>query len=287
MKWQTGNLRISRVLSIFVLQFAILVPSLPAQNVRWVVVEGRALMEDTSEENARNRAMEDAMHKAVEQVVGSNISVETLLVNLRLSGSIVGVIPYGRVVDKVIIEEGVEPILKKGQAVPSLRYRVRMKAGVAEETTGLDTYFRLDASLNRSSFNEGDEMLISIKPTKDCYVSVFIILEDEKVIRLIPNRLKENNFLKANQTFSFPDENDKTSGIKLRVHMPEEKDAVTETIYILALEQPLKFNAPGFQEGIYGIYNGETAFMKDLIKEIVAIPPGKRAEKLMQYQIRK
>ncbi len=278
---------ISRVLSIFVLQFVILVQSLPAQDIQWITVEGIALMEDTSKEEARNRAIEDAMHKAVEQVVVSNISIETLLVNLRLSGSIDGVIPYGRVVDKEIIEEGVEPILKKGQAVPSLRYRVRMKAGVDEETTGADPHFRLEASLNRSSFNDGDEMLIAIKPTKDCYVSVFIILEDEKVLRLIPSQLKEDNFLKANQTFFFPDEDDKTSGIKLRVHTPEEKDAVTETIYILALEQPLKSNAAEFQEGIYGIYNGETAFMRDLIKEIVDIPPGKRAEKLMQYQIRK
>ena len=287
MKWQTGNHRILCVLSIFVLQFAIPVPSLPARNVQWVTVEGIALMEDTSKEEARNRAMEDAMHKAVEQVVGINISVETLLVNLRLSGSIVGVIPYGRVVDKEIIEEGVEPILKKGQTVPSLQYRVRMKVIVAAETTGADPYFRVNASLNRPSFNDGDEMLITIKPTKDCYVSVFIILEDEKVIRLIPNRLKKDNFLKADQTFSFPDNDDKTKGIKLRVHMPEEKDAVTETIYILALEQPLKSNAAGFQESIYGIYNGETAFIKDLIKENIAIPPGKRAEKLMQYQIRK
>ena len=287
MKWQTGNFIISRVLSIFVLQFAISVSSLPAQDVQWVIVEGSAAMGDTSKEEVRNRAIEEAMHKAVEQVVGINISLETLLVNLRLSSSIVGVIPYGRVVDKEIIEESVEPILKKGQAVPSLRYRVRMKAGVAEETTGADPHFRLNASLNRPSFNDGDEMLITIKPTKDCYVSVFIILENEKVIRLIPSRLKEDNFLKANQTFSFPDKDDKTKGIKLRVHMPEKKDVVTETIYMLALKQPLKSNTAGFREGIYGIYKGETAFMKDLIKEIVTIPPGKRAEKLMQYQIRK
>ena len=70
MKWQTGNLMISRVLSIFVLQFAILVQSLPAQDIQWVTVEGIALMEDTSKEEARNRALEDAMHKAVEQVSG-------------------------------------------------------------------------------------------------------------------------------------------------------------------------------------------------------------------------
>lgn len=162
-----------------------------------------------------------------------------------------------------------------------------MKAPVAEETTGADPHFRLEASLNRSSFKDGDEMLISIKPTKDCYVSVFNILEDEKIVRLIPNRLKADNFLTANKTFSFPAGKDKRKGIILRAHTPEDKDAVTKTIYVLALKQPIDFNAGKFQEGIYGVYNGQTAFMNDLIKEIVGIPLSERAEKLVPYQISK
>jgi len=91
--------------------------------------------------------------------------------------------------------------------------------------------------------------------------------------------------LTANETFSFPDENDKSRGIELRVHTPEDKDAVTESIYILALKQPFELHAERFQEGIYGIYDGQTAFMKDLIKEIVGIPLSERAEKLIQYTI--
>jgi len=275
------------ILSIFVLQFALSVPFLIAQDVTWVTVEGTAPTGDGSKEEARSRAVEDAICKAIEKVVGINISAETLIVNLRLSGGILGAIPYGKVVDKEIIEESVVNIHEKGHEKPSVVYRVKMKAAVAEETTGADPHFSLEASLNQSSFRDGDEMLIRIKPTKDCYVSVFTILEDEKILRLIPNRLKADNFLTANKTFSFPDETDKRKGIRLKVHTPEGKDAVTESLYVLALKQHPDFDTDRFQEGIYGVYNGQTAFMNDLIREIVGIPLSERAEKLVPYQISK
>jgi hypothetical protein len=41
------------------------------------------------------------------------------------------------------------------------------------------------------------------------------------------------------------------------------------------------------QEGIFGVFNGKTIFMKDLIREVVGIPLKNRAEALMQYEIRK
>lgn len=279
--------RFSYIASIIILQCTFFVPFLLAQDVTWVTVEGTSPMEHISKEEARSRAIKDAMQKAIEEVVGANISVETLVVNLRLSGSILGAIPYVRVVGKEIIEESAKEIHQEGQETSSLLYRVKMHAGVAEEAAGADPSFRLNASLNRSWFKDGDEMLIFIKPTKDCYVSVFNILEDEKILRLIPNLFKEDNFLTANETFSFPDETDKSKRISLRIHTPEDKDTVTESIYILALRQPFEFHSASIQEGIYGVYNGQTAFMKDLIKEIVGIPLSERAEKLMQYQIRK
>jgi hypothetical protein len=62
---------------------------------------------------------------------------------------------------------------------------------------------------------------------------------------------------------------------------------VTESIYILALSRPFEFHSAGIQEGIFGIYKGRTAFMKDLIREMVGIPLNQRAEVLMQYDIRK
>lgn len=278
------KLPVEIVLLLCILQFLIPLPPAQTEEVSWVTVEGKAAMADVSEKEARSSAIADASRKAVQEVVGTDISAETLVVNFRLSGSLVGAIPYGRVVDSEIVEENIDRSHKDGQE--ELTYRVKMKASVAEETAGADPSFRLEAFLNRASFRDGDEMRMSIRPTQDCYISVFIILEDEKIIRLIPNRFKTYNFLQANETFLFPDENDTALGITLKVHAPEENKAVTEILYILALKQPLTFDNSGFQEGIYGVYDGQTAFMRDLIKEIVPIPFSERAEKLIQYEIR-
>jgi hypothetical protein len=279
--------KLSWIILIFMLHWVFLTSLVFAQEIIWVTVEGTAPVRNENKAAAKSRAIEDALRNAVHEAVGAYITVESLVVNLRLSGGILGAIPYGKVIGKEILEESVEKIPAQGQQNPGLVYKVKLRAGVIEETSGTDPAFQLDASLNNASFINGDEMLIKVKPTKDCYVSVFNILEDEKILRLIPNRFKEQNFLPANATFSFPNKADKSRGVKLRVHTPENKDVVTESIYILALSRPFEFQSTGIQEGIYGVYKGQTALMKDLIKEVVGIPLNERAEVLMQYEIRK
>lgn len=264
--------------------FILFVPCALGQDVTWITVEGIARMVHVSKEKARAQAIEDAVQKAVEKMIGT-ISIEALMLNFRLSGSIVGIIPYVQVVQKEIIEEGMMNLHPERHDVHSPVYRVKMKAAVAVETTGVDPHFKIESSLNRLSFKDGDEMLMHIRPTKDCYILVFVVLEDGKVLRLVPNRFKKDNFVKANETFSFPDDIDKSMGIRLKTHGSKDKDVVNEAIYIVAFKQPFKLGADRFREAIYGIYNGHTAFMKDLVKEIVRIPLSNRAEKLLPYRI--
>lgn len=266
--------------------FILLVPCALGKVVTWITVEGVAPMAYVSKEEASTQAIEDAVQKAVEKMIGT-ISIEALMLNFRLSGSIAGVIPYVQVVQKEIIEEGLVNVHPEGHrhGIPSPLYRVKMKTAVAVETTGVDPHFKLETSLNRLSFKDGDEMLMHIKPTKDCYILVFVVLEDGKVLRLIPNRFKKDNFVKANHTFSFPDEIDKSMGIRLKTHGSKDKGVVNEAIYIVAFKRPFKLGKDKFREAIYGIYNGETPFMEDLAKEIARIPLSDRAEKLLPYRV--
>jgi hypothetical protein len=53
-------------------------------------------------------------------------------------------------------------------------------------------FFRLKAELNRTVFREGDPMESRVTPSRDCYLSIFNILEDETAIILIPNRFQQN-----------------------------------------------------------------------------------------------
>jgi hypothetical protein len=53
------------------------------------------------------------------------------------------------------------------------------------------------------------------------------------------------------------------------------------------MTRPFELKSIKVQEGIFGVFNGKTIFMKDLIREVVGIPLKNRAEALMQYEIRK
>ena len=257
------------------------------QDLIWVTAEGTAPVVSGDTKKARQQAIMAAERQAVAEALAAGISVETLLVNLRLSGSIVGAIPFGKVAQKKIVEEGLVEAAGGGSSKPDRIFRVRMKAGVVREAGGEDPSFHLDAAINQSVFKDGDELEIHIRSTKDCYFSIFNILEDKKIIRLLPNYLSAKNFLATDENFAFPGTKDRQKGLKLRVHLPENKTTTTESIYILALTRPFELTSITVQEGIFGVFNGQTVFMKDLIREVVGIPLGSRAEALMQYEIRK
>lgn len=258
-----------------------------AAETQWVTVEGLASIENITKQEARRRAIEDAMRSAVAMVAGVNILAESLLINYRLTGDIVKAIPHGKVLEKEMIEEDVDKVFQKGVTAPSLIYKVRMRIKVAKDSGSRDPYFNLEASCNRAAFKEGDEMQIKIRPTKECYLYLFNILEDDKVIRLLPNSYQSNNFVKANELLIFPSLEDKNKGITLIAHLPKGKEGTTETIYLLALKKPLTTDLEKFAEGIYSVYDGCTAFIMDLVKDCVMVPPADRAERYIQYSITK
>lgn len=258
-----------------------------AQELIWVTVTASAPVMSGDTKKARQQAMLAAERQAVAEALAKGISVETLLVNLRLSGSIVGAIPFGKVVEKKILEERLVKAAEGDTNHRKQLFRVRMKAGVARETDSEEPSFHLETTINRSVFKDGDELEIHIRSTKECYFAIFNILENQKVIRLLPNYLSRKNFLSTNEHFVFPGSKDRNKGIKLIVHLPDKKNTTTESIYILALTRPFELKSFKVQEGIFGVFNGQTAFMEDLIREVVGIPLGDRAEAMMQYEIRK
>ena len=258
-----------------------------AREAIWVTVEGKAPILKGDQEKARRLAIQAAERNAVAKALASETTVETLLVNLRLSGSILGAIPYGKTVQEEILAEGLAESEGEDEAGPETVYQVRMKAGVERETGGTDPAFYLDAGINQSVFKDGDALEIHIRSTKNCYISIFNILENEKIIRLFPNYLSGNNYLPADKNYIFPGSGDHEKGFTLRVHLPENKENMTESIYILALLQPMELSSVHAQEGIFGVYNGQTAFMQDLIREVASIPLAERAEAFMQYEIQK
>jgi hypothetical protein len=280
----------AKIVGVFLLTAMMAFWSQPAGCVEseWVTVEGIAPIENVTKSQARKIAIDNARREAVERVVGVDVLSETMVINYNVSGDVVRSIPHGKVIDIEILKEDIEliPPEKPGDA-PFLAYKVTIKANVAKEKGRPDAFFRLDAQTNRSVFKEGDRIEIRVTPSRDCYVNIFNILEDETVLILFPNRFNRNSFVKANSTLVFPDAADRQRGITLEAYVGEGKEKVDEMFQILAFREPLCFDTAKFKEGIYGIYDGQSGLVHDLVKSIVGIPLQDRAEKFIQYRITK
>jgi hypothetical protein len=172
---------------------------------------------------------------------------------------------------------------------PLSEYRVKLEARVSEcqteRQTEPGTDFRLDANLNKVVFNAGDPVILTLATTRDCYYYVFNILEDDKVLLLVPNQLKTGNRLRAGRATRFPSRADTARGIRPIAHPLPNAARTTEALYILGLQRPVDFSTTGIQEGLFGHYDGRTAFIKTLVRVVATIPVNQRAEQLIRYQI--
>jgi hypothetical protein len=258
------------------------------QEAQWVTVEGIAPIENVTKAEARKMAIDNARREAVEKVVGVDLLSETMVINYNVSSDVVRTIPHGKVIGVEILSEEVEliPPEKEGE-VPFLAYKVKLRAQVAKEKGRADAFFRLKTEINRTVFKEGDQIEIKVTPSKDCFVNIFNVLEDEKVLILFPNRFRRDGFVRANSTLVFPSESDRKKGITLEAFVEEGKEKSDEMFHILALREPLHFSTAQFKEGIFGLYDGQSGLVHDLVKDIVGIPLQDRAEKFIQYRITK
>lgn len=148
-----------------------------------------------------------------------------------------------------------------------------------------DPLFKVRAEINGNVFEEGDRIELRITPTKDAYITVFNILENQNVLILLPNRYRKNNFVKANGTLIFPDGDDSKNGIILEALVGAGKTKTKEIFHVFASEKPLRFDKAKFNEGIFGIYDGSSGSAPELAEEIGSIPPSQRAEAFLHYRI--
>lgn len=260
--------------------------SLAAGDPVWITVQAQAPIMPGQEDAARQEAVAAAVQKAIDELVTAKISMDALLVQLKLSGYILGAIPYARVVDRQIISESRQPCQGDDTRAAALCHCVQLKAAVVEESAGMDPQFKIRAVLNQRFFHDGDAIQIQLQATEDCYGYIFDLLENGQVLRLLPNRYASGHRLKANQPFIFPGRSTAAGGMRLVAHGLDNQPVTQEAFYCLALKQPLGNTAlDKIQEGLLQLYGQDRSFMRELIRLVVRIPLDKRAEAMLRYQI--
>ena len=193
---------------------------------------------DITQGQAEKSAVNLALKKIIEKHSGIEISSNSLSIsaetNLEIQtdhfSQFINTMSKGIILEKEVLESSIVKLLDRDV------YSVRVKARVGELKGERDPLFKLEAKLNRDQYQSGDEMIIDIYSSKDCYVYIFNILADGTVGVLLPNEYIDDNFLKAGGMLILPSERDRKRGIKYKVGLLPDKKEDTEMIMILAIK---------------------------------------------------
>lgn len=142
----------------------------------WVEAEGVVAMgQETTLEAAQRGSLDAARRAALEQAVGTFVRSSSVVRNFQLADDLIHTIVRGVIVEEKILRRGGIESKDDQGALYQTRIKAKVK-GIPVERRG---DFSVAARLNRTQYNEGDEVELRITPTQDAYLYIFNVALDE------------------------------------------------------------------------------------------------------------
>ena len=195
-----------------------------------------------TQHQAKAQAISEARGKAIEGFLGVKVQdrfmnfmqESSLRGQVGLTESLIRVTQLGRILKEVM--------LKVGPEGTGDRYFAHIRACVVPLTDQSDKGFKVDVSLNRTRFVEGDEGLITVMATRDAYLYIYSVDVDWNAAMLFPNDFAPDNHIKTGGTFLFPTEELRKRGVKVKAKLPAGVSVSAEMIRVIASKEPLPFS---------------------------------------------
>ena len=236
---------------------------------------------------AKARSRDEARRKAIEQAVGTFVKGQTVVYNSQVADDLVRSIVRGLIVEEQIQGEGLREI-GQGAGQTALQYATKLRAKVKPIRSEHRGDFAVKAALNKSFFQDGEEMQITAIPTRDAYIHIFSVGQDDTVTVLYPNRFVADGFVAAEKALVFPDEAQRMLGLRLRVFPPQGSKKGMEKIKLIATTKKIDLTKGTIREGVFQVYIGkDSALVTDLLKELARLDESEWAEATVPYEIRK
>lgn len=213
-------------------------------------VEGEASVsvgEQDTKHQVRAAAIEHARAASVQDFLGVDVKSkfmdfqqEGLRGQSGLTESILQTTRNGRILKEVLLSEG----FKDTTGCPSCLYHARLKACVVPRDAALDRDFHVEVNISHPRFNQGEEAVIRVTATRDCYVYLYNIYDlgtIDKTALIVPNAHVPEKRLRQGESWDYPDDEARKSGMKaLTAELPRPTDAVSaETLRVVAVKTPL------------------------------------------------
>ena len=209
----------------------------PSTDPIWVTAEGIVRFgPETTLAEAGARSREKARHQAVEKAVGVFVNGRTLVYNTTVAENVVTSAVRGIIIEEQILDEGIRSTGQYSESV-ALLYSTKLRAKVKPVSLAYAKDLNVEVSLNRTVFQEGDEVQVTITPSHDTYVYILNVGQDDNVTLLFPNKFAQDNFLTAQSELVFPDEPQRKMGIRLRVALPPGEGKSIEKVKVVVSEK--------------------------------------------------
>ena len=140
-------------------------------------------------------------------------------------------------------------------------------------------------NLKTTHYNDGDEIKITVTPSKDCYIYVFNFMADQNAFLMYPNEFMKENFIKAKTILEIPDPAIRQHVSFVVSTLPGENMSA-ESAYIICTKEPVKLieDLPMIGTSMPVLSNNSKSFMK-LQRWLTRIPLNQRVEKNLIYHI--
>jgi hypothetical protein len=276
----------SKMLFLMLLGLALTAAGVPAAEEKgFVISTGEASLENTTPEDARREALNRARAAAIEEACGIRLQAETFVKDMKLMADFVHAVSYGNIVSEEILKWEVDTIQKSQRAPPALAYRVTLKARVIKEKGDPDPAYAVKARLNKTVYQSGDEMVITIAATKPSYITVLNFSADDRVILLFPNMIRRDNHIEANREYQIPTAQERDGVLKFRVSNLPGHSRDAEFIKVIATRTPVNLLDQLSLKGQFGIADTVSMAFTELARFIASVPIRDRAEDTVSYQI--
>jgi hypothetical protein len=161
----------------------------------------------------------------------------------------------------------------------------------AKRMTGkADPGFRVEASMDKPSYHDGETARITVRLTQPGYVYIFNVGSDDAISLLFPLHVgdtSDDNHVTSPE-FRYPTDEQTNAGRRLRFKFDPkiESDVVTERMEILATKKPLDLNGSGIQEALrHPLYAGDTAMSTALGTVLATLGRGNITFAGVHYQV--
>lgn len=259
----------------------------PTEEAIWVTAQGMVTLGDQmTVADARSRARDEARREAIAQAVGTWVTGQRVIYNAQVADDLVRSVVRGIIVEEQVAEEGVRQA-GEGTA-PVLRYVTTLRAKVKPVHVERRGDFTLQAELDRTVYRDGDEMTIRVVASRDAYLHIFNVGEDEAVTVLVPNRFTEAMTVRAHQPSIFPDDRLRSLGVRLRVSPPPGATQSRERIKVVATTRPLDLVREPTADGAFQIHAGrERTLVTDLLRALAQLSEEHWTETTLAFEVRK